>query len=179
MASGGLNQPPPQSPPPVYRNPAPGYPAETVKFVFPNMWITTSGIAETYTLIVTERRSIFARRTPQVMNETIREARAKTEAEGKGFFGKWAAQLNGGNDYAVHYNKLTPDRILQETSGNFTIENTAIRKIRLTVNGGEDNPDTDYGIDFQTTSGELKFKASHYYEINLKLAYGNAIISTK
>jgi len=163
---------------PAHQNPAPVYLAETVKFVFPNIWtINSSRIMETYTLIVSERRSIFARRTPEIMNDVLKEARAKVEAEHKGFFGKWAAMMNGSNDYAEHYKKFTPDRILQETPGNFAIENSTIRRTRIEVYNLEDAATGGYyGFKFQTMTGDLNFYSTYNHQSTLKLCYGKDVV---
>jgi hypothetical protein len=165
-------------PAPVYRNPEPVYYGETVKFVLPDIWITNSSrIKETYTLIVSERRSIFARRIPEIQNDVLSQARAKVEAKHKGFFGKWAAFLNGANDYAEHYKNFTPDQILQETQGNFAIDNSTILKIRIEVYNLEDAATGEYyGFKFQTVTGDLNFYSTHNHQSTLKLCYGKDVV---
>ena len=139
----------------------------------PKSW----GRSDAYTLIVTERRSIFAKVTQEIMNETVRTARANAAAEGKGFFGKWASQMKGFYNYAVRYNKFTPDQILQETPGNFAIENSMIRKIKITENTDEDSPGVEYGITFETVTWKLYFKTAYNQEHLFKMAYGTAIVN--
>ena len=93
------------APPPLPNQPPASEP-ETIKFVIPNLGVSKSfGRTDNFTLIVTQRRSIFARLTQEIMNQTVRDARASAAAEGKGFFGKWAAQMKGFNNYAVRYGK--------------------------------------------------------------------------
>ena len=172
---------------PVYQNVPPpvqavqstgsGSPTETVKFVIPSLAISKSwGRSDSYTLIVTDRRSIFAKLTQEIMNETVKTARADAEAQGKGFFGKWAAQMKGFNNYAMRYNKFTPDQVLQETKGNFAVENSTIRRIRITDNTDEDSPSAEYGIEFQTATDKLYFKTIYNQVSNFKQAYGDAIV---
>jgi len=163
-------------PAPVYQTPLPGYPAETVKYIFPMLWINQpSGKTDTYTLIVTEHRSIFARRTQEVENDANKEAHTKVETDHKGFWGKWAASLNTNIGYEEHYNKLTPDRIMRETPGNFSVENAAIRKIKLTIYTVEDVNGADYHIEFQTVNGNMRFQSVQIYEKTMKLAYGKIV----
>jgi hypothetical protein len=186
----GVNQTAPLTPPavpPAYQNlpqaatpaqsPAPFYAAETIKCIIsslskPKSW----GRSDSYTLIVTDRRSIFAKITQEIMNEAVRDARANAAAEGKGFFGKWASQMKGFYNYAVRYNKLNPDQILQETMGNFAVENSNIRRIRITDNTDEESAGTEYGIEFQTATGKLDFKTAYNQEHLFKMAYGDAIV---
>ena len=178
------NMPPPapmyQSvppPAPVYQNPAPVYAAETIRCIMPNISISKSwGRSDDYTLMVTERRSIFAKITQAIINEAVTDVRANAAAEGKGFFGKWASQMKGFNNYAVRYNKFTPDQILQETQGNFAIENNTIRRIRITDNTDDESPGVEYGIEFQTVTGTMSFKTRYDQQNNFKMAYGPAIV---
>ena len=163
---------------PAYQNPAPAYLTETIKCIMSSLSVPKSwGRSDAYTLIVTERRSIFAKVTQEIMNETVRTARANAAAEGKGFFGKWASQMKGFYNYAVRYNKFTPDQILQETPGNFAIESSMIRKIKITENTDEDNPGVEYGITFETVTGKLYFKTAYNQEHLFKMAYGTAIVN--
>jgi hypothetical protein len=165
-----------QNAPPV-QYPTTAFYIESVKVIISNLAVSKSwGRSDAYTLVVTDRRSIFAKLTQEIMNETIRAARADAAAEGKGFFGKWASQMKGFNNYAVRYNKITPDQILQETPGNFAIENSIIRKIKITDNTDEDSPGVEYGIEFQTVNEKLYFKTMYNHNNNFKLAYGDAIV---
>jgi len=182
--SNQVSQPPavpayPNVPPPVQavQSSVSGSPTEMVKFVIPSLSISKSwGRSDSYTLIVTDRRSIFAKLTQEIMNETVKMARADAEAQGKGFFGKWAAQMKGFNNYAVRYNKFTPDQVLQETKGNFAVENSMIRRIKITDNTDEDSPGVEYGIEFQTVTEKLYFKTIYNQVNNFKQAYGDAIV---
>jgi zinc-ribbon domain len=170
------------SQPPVIQNvPAPGaapaYFNETVRFVISNLYISKSwGRADNYTLIVTERRSIFAKLTQQIVNENIKQSRANAANEGKGFFGKWAAQMTGFYDYTKWYSKYTPDQVLQETEGNFSIDNAVIRRIRISDDSDEDSSRVEYGVEFQMVNNKLYFKSSLNSESQFKQAYGNVVV---
>jgi hypothetical protein len=176
-------QPPPQ---PVHQNaqapayyppPAPVYPAETVKFVIGSLAVSKSwGRIDNYTLIVTERRSIFAKLTQEIMNETVRASRANAQAEGKGFFGKWAAQMKGFYSYHDRYVHLTPDQILQETPGNFAIENAWISKIKISEYTDPNNNNVEFGITFEMVNQKLYFKSMYDLKDQLRQVYGPAIV---
>jgi hypothetical protein len=165
------------APPAPLSNQAPAFEPETIKFVIPNLGVSKSfGRTDNFTLIVTERRSIFAKLTQEIMNQTVRDARANAAAEGKGFFGKWAAQMKGFNNYAVRYGKFTPDQVLRETPGNFAVENTLIQRIRITQSNDDDSPGKEYGIEFQTATEKRYFKTMYDLENMFKQAYGDAIV---
>jgi hypothetical protein len=175
-------QPPPQpiyqnvQPPAYYPPPPPAYPVEIVKFAIGNLAISKSwGRTDAYTLIVTQRRSIFAKYTQEIINEILTTSRAKAQAEGKGFFGKWGAQMKEFGAYQERYLHFTPDQVLQETPGNFAIENAWIRRIKITENSDEDTP-TQYGITFETVNQKLYFKSGYDLGSQFKQAYGPAIV---
>jgi hypothetical protein len=167
--------------PPAPLPPPPLMPASTsiepVRFVISNLSLPKSwGRSDNYTLILTDRRSIFAKVTQEIMNETVKLARADAEAQGKGFFGKWAAQMKGFNNYAARYNSLTPDQILQETQGNFAIDNSSIRVIKIRDESDDEDSRTIYGIEYQMINGKLKFKSMYDLEKQFKQAYGPGLV---
>ena len=175
-------QPPPQPvyqnvpPPASYPPPAPAYPVETVKFVIGGLAVSKSwGRTDNYTLVVTEHRSIFAKLTQEIMNETVKASRANAQAEGKGFFGKWAAQMKGFYNYHERYIHFTPDQVLQETQGNFAIENTWISKIKIQDNTDEDSPGVEYSITFETVNQKLYFKSMYNLEDQFRQVYGRIV----
>jgi hypothetical protein len=170
--------PMPNAPPPAYSPPPPpAYPVETVKFVIGGLAISKSwGRSDNYTLIVTERRSIFAKLTQEIMNETVRASRAQAQAEGKGFFGKWAAQMKGFYSYHDRYVHLTPDQILQETPGNFVIENAWISKIKISEYTDPNNNNVEFGITFEMMNQKLYFKSMYDLKDQLRQVYGPAIV---
>jgi hypothetical protein len=136
---------------------------ESICYIIPNLIVPKSfGRSDTYNLIVTEKRSIFAKLTSEIMNTTVKARRAKAESEGKGFFGKWAAQMKGFNTYVDHYQNFSPEQALKETVGNYDIENSSIQKIRV-QNDTEDQGGMNlYYIEIQTAGKKLSFRTSMY-----------------
>jgi hypothetical protein len=163
---------PPDIPPPA-ESPASSY-TETVKMVIPNLTISKSwGRSDTYNVIVTDRRSIFAKLTNPIMSETIKLRREKAAAEGKGFFGKWAAQMAGFNNYTERYSVLSPDQALNETGGNFAIDNASIRKVKVRLSSDEDS--AEYEVEIITANEKLNFKARYDPSKMLKNIYGSIV----
>jgi hypothetical protein len=153
--------------------PTPAQLGETVKVIIPNLMVSKSlGRVDTYNLIVTDRRSIFAKLTNEIVGETVKMRRAKAEAEGKGFFGKWKAQMQGFNTYADHYLDKTPDQALNETPGNYAVDNSLIRNIRVDENDDDDGGMTQYNIEITTPTDKLKFKMQYDPREHLRRAYG-------
>ncbi len=147
---------------------------ETIRLIIHNQNIPKSlGRVDTYYLIVTERRTIFAKLTNEIMNEAIRRRQTKAEAEGKGFFGKWKAQMQGFNNYSDYYANKTPDQALAETQGNWAMDNTAIRRIKFSDKDDDDGGQTVYYVEMETVTGKLKFKSDYDAKKLYETAYGS------
>jgi hypothetical protein len=147
-----------------------GLQGETVKIIIPNLMQPKSwGRSDTFNLIVTNQRSIFAKLTSQIMNDTIKMRREKAAAEGKGFFGKWAAQMSDFNTYTDRYQKMTPDEALLENTENFQIQNSLIKNVKSGSDGDEDHE--MFNIEIITATQKLKFKTQYDPDKALKAAY--------
>jgi hypothetical protein len=169
-SSQSIQRPPPSS---DYQAPPAFFQSEPIKAMFPNLQIGKSwGRNDTYNLIVTDRRSIFAKLTNELINETVKTRRAKASAEGKGFWGQYKAQLTGFNNYTDRYVNMNPEMILAETPGNFFIDNATILKIKTRDNTDEEDSRVEYEIEFQTTAQKYKFTANYDPEKDLKHVYG-------
>lgn len=97
------------------------------------------------TLVLTERRVIFAHTTSQMMKQLVADARDGAKADGKGFFGQWGAQLGAYAAFAQRYLEMDPNATLAESPENLAIENAAIRKAQVKVGVDDQNgaPGTD------------------------------------
>jgi hypothetical protein len=113
--------------------------------------------ADTYTVIVTDRRMILARLTQAMMNTAITEAQAKARAEGKGFFGAWADQLAASFGFAKKYETMPPDAALAETPGNFALENSRIRLIKVSEVRSNDDDATSHDLRLEIDSADGSF----------------------
>jgi hypothetical protein len=131
------------------------------------------GRVDTYNLIVTDRRSIFAKLTNEIMGEAVKMRRANAGAEGKGFFGKWKAQMQGFNTYTDWYQDKTPDYALNETPGNWAVDNSAIRNIKVNEDSNDEGGMTLYYIEFTTMTGKFDFKMQYDPKEFLQRAYGS------
>jgi hypothetical protein len=129
------------------------------------------GRTDTYNLIVTDRRSIFAKLTAEIMNETVKKRRAKAEAEGKGFFGKWKAQMQGFNTYTDWYADKTPDYALAETQGNWAIDNGSISNVKVNESKDDESGVETYYIEFATPMGKFDFSMQYDPKEHLQKAY--------
>ena len=170
-------QPVPAPQPPAALQPTQVQPiqGETIREIIPNLIVSKSlGRTDTYNLIITERRSIFAKLTSEIINETVKMRRDKAAAEGKGFFGKWKAQMQGFNTYTDWYKDKTPDKALGETPGNYALDNSAIRNIKVNEDSNDEGGMDLYYIEITTPTGKLNFKTQYDPRKLLQAAYGSA-----
>lgn len=148
---------PPAAVPPAPEAPAPAasptapiaaQPTERVLAVIPNATLKGGfmGMAsKAGTLVLTERRVVFAHTTSQMMKQLVTDARDGAKADGKGFFGQWGAQLGAYAAFAQRYLEMDPNVALAESPENLAIENAAIRKAQVKVGVDDQNgaPGTD------------------------------------
>ncbi|MDD4984607.1 MAG: zinc ribbon domain-containing protein [Dehalococcoidales bacterium] len=116
---------------------------------------------DTYAMVITDRRSIFPQITSQMLKDAVMEAQRKGKEEGKGFFSRWADQLKSTFNYSQRYWNIPPEEILNETAGNFAIENSAIREIKVKrkedYHGDDVASQTYTEIKIDSAIGEFKY----------------------
>ena len=109
-----------------------------------------------YSLIITDRRLIFAEFTKAMMSETVSQARDQAKAQGKGVMGRWSAQLRGSATYHERYRGMPPAAALAESPGNFAIDRAIIRKVKFKEGSFEDTHSTLERLIIKTSSGKYK-----------------------
>lgn len=113
--------------------------------------------SKTYSLVITDRRIIFAELTKERITSMVNKARDAAKARGKGFMGQWGAQL--GTSFAYHevYWQMVPDAVLAETPGNFAIDRSEFKEAKfhagVMYDDGRNTPDE---LVIKTTSGKHK-----------------------
>ena len=99
---------------------------------------------DTYTMVVTDSRSIFALVTGDMIKQIGMEAQKQAKEEGKGFFARWGAQLKAHLSFSQRYLAMSPDEALNEGKDNFAIANSDIRSIKIrnkSQSSGNDDED--------------------------------------
>ena len=100
---------------------------------------------DTYTMVVTDTRSIFAQMTSAMIQQIGKEAVQRAKEEGKGFFARWGAQLKAHIGFSQRYLDMSPEEALNENKDNFFLNNDDIRTIKVRrktkSRGGEDDAD--------------------------------------
>lgn len=146
--------------------PAPASPAggEQILAVVPKLTLVGGFMGfkqTTYTLVITERRLVFAEFTKERATAMVNAARDGAKAEGKGFFGQWGAQLKSAAGYENVYWQMSPDAALAETPGNWAIERSEYQgaKFRHGTSDDDGNSSPDV-LKIKAASGKYKFHIS-------------------
>lgn len=114
--------------------------------------------------------------------DAAQQARDQAKAEGKGFLGQWGDQLKSGFHFSQRYLTMTPNAALAETPGNFALENSGIREVKLHLKedhrgGGNAQYDREFSVEFKSTQGEYEFRMAEISQFTelLKQVYGDRV----
>jgi hypothetical protein len=110
-----------------------------------------------YTLIVTDRRLVFAEITKEKTTAEVNAARDQAKAEGKGFFGQWGAQLKSSASYSEAYWQMSPDAALAETPGNWAVERSQYQGAKFRMGTTDENTNTPDMLTIKASTGKWKF----------------------
>ena len=110
---------------------------------------------DTYALIITDQRAIFAQLTASMLKEAVAEAQRKGKEEGKGFFSRWADQLKATMAYSERYWSIPPDEALGENPGNFAVPNQEIKLIKI-----KQKSQSSWGQEVDQTVTEVRIESA-------------------
>lgn len=119
------------------------------------------GRSDTYTLVVTNTRMIFAELTGDMVKQAIAEAQKKGKEEGKGFLSRWADQIKASIHYADRYWQMSPDEVLAENAKNFAIPNSSVKLVKAKTKhqGDPDDPGRSYvELKIESSAGKYEFR---------------------
>ncbi len=118
---------------------------EIVKGIIPNVRAGLLG-QKAFNIIITESNLIVAQMTNAMVNEEIKNVREESKDKGDGFLKRMASTMTAGYHIHERYFNMTEEQILNETSGNFSISNASIKKIRIKMGqiyeDGRNQPNT-------------------------------------
>ncbi len=115
---------------------------------------------KTFTLMITDRRLVFAELTKEKITAMVNQARDSAKAQGKGFFGQWGAQLGSSMNYHEAYWQMSPDAALAENPGNFAIERGAFQSAKFKIGITDDEHNTPDELVIKAASGKYKFNVN-------------------
>ena len=161
--------PEPAAPPDASASLASASAAEAVRVVIPGLSSPKApGIRESYTLIITDRRTIFARVTNEVASEAMKIRQAKTEQ--KGFLARWKSQVAGPNMYVEWYQTRSPEQALNESAGNFALDNAVMRTFTVKCYPGSEDVRSEWHFTINTPAGTIKLISDSDWEKPMKKA---------
>lgn len=127
-------------------------------------------------LIVTERRTILVPLRREVFAQAAQEARSRAEQEGKGFFGKWGAQISAMLGYTQRYLAMEPEVILREHPDARVFDNASVTSARLKQVADEDGNTSPSSLILRAPQGRLDVQLQAEPEglaDSLRAAYGD------
>ncbi len=113
-----------------------------------------------YSLIITDRRLVFAELTKETMSALTSQARGAAKAEGKGFLGQLGAQFRAPSNYHDRYWQMPPDSALAESPDNFAIDRALIKKVKFKTGRVDDTHTQSDEVTIKTTSDKYKLQVS-------------------
>jgi hypothetical protein len=114
---------------------------------------------QTWNLVVTPARLVFALMTQQMMNDAVRQAQEQAKREGKGLMGRIAAQMGWLQLMVDRYAAMPVDETLAEQAENFFFLPNQIKKVKVEHRADHDQrtQSTDHVV-FETTGGKYEFE---------------------
>lgn len=156
--------PAPQAAPPAHApQPAPAPSGERILAVIGGLTLVGGFMGlkqKSYTLVITERRLIFAELTKEKVTAAVNAARDQAKAEGKGFFGQWGAQIGSTMTYSQAYWQMSPDAALAETGGNWAIERSQFQGAKFRTGMSDENTQTPDVLTVKASTGKWKFNVN-------------------
>ena len=111
-------------------------------------------------LIITDRRIVFAELSKETIAGLTRQARDDAKAEGKGLLGQLGDQSRAPSHYHDRYWQMHPDLVLAESPENFAIERAAIKKVKFKTGVVDDTHNQSDQITIKTTSDKHKLQVN-------------------
>jgi hypothetical protein len=112
---------------------------------------------DTFNLIVTPTRLIFAAVTQQMMKDAVATANAEAKAEGKGFFKRMAAQMAWMDVIRRQYEAMPVEAILAQFPGSYAVANGQVERIRFHESFADEDHEATRQMVVVTTGGKQRF----------------------
>lgn len=129
---------------------------------------------QSFNVVVTSRRLVFALMTQQIMNDAIRQASADGQRQGKGLLGRMSAQMGWMKSVMERYRTMPIEAALAEHADNFFIPLDEINQVNVEGSGFEDDDEAgaiSSAGNLATSKSELVIEsASGTYQFLLKAA---------
>jgi hypothetical protein len=112
---------------------------------------------DSYNVVVTSERLIFAAMPSSVMKDAVNRARTEAKAQGKGFFGVASAQMGWMQLVRADLEAMSPDQILRGYAGSFQLSPGEVRRIRFTEKSDDESGQTQRFMTVESAAGKCKY----------------------
>jgi len=136
---------------------------ETVKMIVPDLlMIYGFGKSDTFNLMITTHRSIFAKLTRNIKEQSQKKKKAQIDGAKMNPLIKFMAKRIDYSAYLDWYAGKSPQEVLNETPGNYAIDNADIIDVNITDEGWKTEDGKVPGFELVITTREktLKFKTN-------------------
>ena len=113
---------------------------------------------QTWNLVVTPARLVFALMTQQMMNDAVRQAQENAKREGKGLLARMAAQMGWLQLMVDRYAAMPVDEALAEQPENFFFLPNQIKKVKVEHREDRQQHTSSDHVTFEATSGKYEFE---------------------
>lgn len=113
---------------------------------------------QTFNVVVTPGRLVFALMTQKMMNDAVREASEEAKRQGKGLLERMTAQMGWLNIMVQRYEAMPVQAALAEQPDNFFIPNNQIRKVRVERREDRQRHTHSDHLIIEATSGKHEFE---------------------
>lgn len=115
--------------------------------------------SDTFVLMGTPTRLVFAYIDRKTMNAFVNEARLGAKSQGKGWLGQIAAQMSWVGLMQERLQAMGVEAVLKEYPGSFFIPNQSISRVRVHQgHSNDDEAEPNIKLTFDTTGGRHKFE---------------------
>ena len=116
---------------------------------------------ETFNLIVTSRRLVFAAVSSGLMKEAIMQARREAKGHGAGFMGQWGAQLGWMKVLERRFFLIAVNAFLEQFPGSFSLLHTDVRSIVARSDEDDEGGRVTHEVLIETAGEKLRFQLTH------------------
>jgi len=113
---------------------------------------------QTYNLVITPTRLVFAAISSKLMNEAVAQARAEAKSQGAGFFGQWGAQFGWMGVLERRLLATPVDAIFDKFPGSFSLPAAEVRRITLRTEEDEESARETHEVRIEAASGKYRFQ---------------------
>ena len=113
---------------------------------------------ETYNVIITPQRLVFAAVSSGLMKEAVAEAREEAKRQGAGFMGQWGAQFGWLGILDERYRQMPVEAILAQYAGSFAVPSAEVRRVTTHSSEDDESGRETHEVQFDTTSGKHRFQ---------------------